>query len=74
MWLEPDQVAATFTYLGQTHSFCCEECRELFAHAPEAHIARLAHEPKNSAGHRCPYQRPEIDGPVAGSEYEAPRE
>jgi len=57
MWLEPHQVAATYTYLGQTYAFCCTECCELFARAPESIIVLLAHEPGQSMGHRCPDQR-----------------
>ncbi len=57
MWLDADEVAGTFTYLGQTYIFCCAECRDLFARSPEIHMARLAHEPHQSAGHRCPFQR-----------------
>lgn len=68
MWLEPEQVAITYTYLGRSYGFCCTECRDLFARVPEAHLARLAHEPGNSAGHLCPYQRLADKGPAAGSE------
>ena len=57
MWLEPTQVAATYTYLGQTYVFCCAECCELFARAPEPLIVLLAHEPGQSMGHHCPSQR-----------------
>jgi YHS domain-containing protein len=57
MWLEPDQVAVTWTYIGQIYSFCCQECRDLFARTPEIHLALLAHEPRNCLGHRCPFQR-----------------
>lgn len=59
MWLEPDQIAVTFTYLGHTYGFCCKECRDLFASDPEAHVTHLAHEPYRSAGHRCPSGRRE---------------
>jgi YHS domain-containing protein len=57
MWLETNQVAATYTYLGQSYAFCCEECRDVFARAPDMYIILLAHEPTSSAGHRCLLQR-----------------
>jgi YHS domain-containing protein len=56
MWLSTDEIAITFTYLGQTYAFCCVECRDLFARSPEIYVASLAHEPRRSAGHRCPLQ------------------
>ena len=59
MWLEPDEVAATCSYLGHTYSFCCRECCELFARDPGTVIVLLAHEPEQSIGHRCPMQRRE---------------
>jgi len=62
MWLAPDQVAATYTYLGQTYAFCCTECCELFARDPETHIVLLAHEPGQSMRHRCPSQRRALTG------------
>jgi YHS domain-containing protein len=58
MWLDTHEIAITYTYLGQTYTFCCAECRDLFARSAEIHIAHLAHEPHQSAGHRCPFQRP----------------
>jgi YHS domain-containing protein len=57
MWLSPGEIAARFTYLGQTYCFCCEECRKLFSHSPELYVAILAHEPGSSAGYRCPCRR-----------------
>jgi YHS domain-containing protein len=57
MWLSTDEIAATFTYLGKTYSFCCLECRGLFARSPEVYVANLAHEPRRSAGQWCPFQR-----------------
>jgi YHS domain-containing protein len=57
MWLDSDEIAVTFTYLGQSYGFCCTECRDLFARCPEIYVAHLAHEPHQSAGHRCPFQR-----------------
>ena len=72
MWLEPDQIAVTYTYLGQTYGFCCNECCEIFARVPEAHIVRLAHEPTNSAGHRCPFQRPANRDSDGGTESKDP--
>ncbi len=68
MWLEADQIAATHTYLGQTYSFCCEECHDLFVRAPESHVIRLAHEPGHSIGHRCPAQRQTDTGSAATTE------
>jgi YHS domain-containing protein len=56
MWLEPSKVATTYTYLHVTYVFCCCECRDLFARAPEFYVVQLAHEPGVSAGHRCPHQ------------------
>ncbi|MCL7453502.1 MAG: YHS domain-containing protein [Anaerolineae bacterium] len=56
MWLEPQEVASTYTYLQVTYAFCCGQCRDLFARAPEFHVAQLAHEPRQSAGYRCPHQ------------------
>lgn len=60
MWLEADQTAATYTYLGQTYAFCCAECRDLFVRPPESHVVRLAHGPEQSMGHRCPVQRGDV--------------
>lgn len=57
MWLERPRVAATYTYLGQTYSFCCTECCDLFARDPCSCLTLLAHEPGQSMGHRCPFQR-----------------
>jgi len=57
MWLEPDQIAVTWAYLGQTYCFCCQECRDLFVRAPEICVAHLAHEPDVGLAHRCPFQR-----------------
>lgn len=61
MWLRIEQVTSRHSYLGQTYGFCCEECRTIFARAPEVHVVSLAHDPNQSAGHRCPFQRPEGD-------------
>jgi YHS domain-containing protein len=60
MWLDSNQAAATYAFLGHIYVFCCAECRDLFAESPEAHVARLAHEPEQSAGHRCPHQRQRV--------------
>lgn len=57
MLMTESQVVATYHYIGQTYSFCCDECRDLFAHAPEQVIVQLAHEPEGYWGHRCPRQR-----------------
>lgn len=72
MWLKTAQVATTYTYLGQTYAFCCQECCDIFARVPEAHVVRLAHEPSSSAGHRCPYQRLDDSSSVARPEHETP--
>ena len=55
--LAAGQIAATYTYIGQTYSFCCKECRDLFAHAPEVYVADLAHEVRQCVGLRCPLLR-----------------
>ena len=57
MWLEPDQVAITYTYLGRIYAFCCTECCDLFAQDSSTFLILLAHEPGESMGHRCPLQR-----------------
>ena len=36
MWLAPDQVATTYTYIGRTYGFCSFECPELFVRRLEA--------------------------------------
>lgn len=64
MWLDLNQAAATYAFLGRIYIFCCAECRDLFAESPEAHAARLAHEPEQSVGHRCPYRRQMAGGVV----------
>lgn len=51
--LDTNDVTVTYAYVGQTYEFCCRECCNLFARAPEDHVTRLAHEPWSSAGHRC---------------------
>jgi len=56
MWLGPEQVAATYTFLGQTYAFCCAECHELFVRDAETFVILLAHEPGESMGFRCPVQ------------------
>jgi YHS domain-containing protein len=53
MWLKTNQVAATYTYLGQSYAFCYEECRDVFARTPDVYVVFLAHEPTSSAGYRC---------------------
>lgn len=57
MKLLPDQVAATQTFYGRVYAFCCIECRDIFARAPERHIVSLAHDPERHAGHQCPTRR-----------------
>ena len=66
MWLKTAQVATTYTYLGQTYAFCCQECCDIFARV------RQAHEPSCSAGHRCPHQRLDDSSSVARPEQETP--
>ena len=62
MWLKPDQIHATFHYIGRDYWFCDAECRDLFAGAPETHVVRLAHEPRLSIAHRCPILRRDATG------------
>jgi YHS domain-containing protein len=57
MWLAPDQVAATYTYIGWTYSFCSAECRALFVRKPDVYVVRLAYDPEACIGHICPVQR-----------------
>lgn len=57
MDLQANQIAATYAYMGQTYSFCCVECRDLFAHNPEKCVVCLAHEPRWCVGLRCPFLR-----------------
>lgn len=57
MLLAESQVVATYDYLGQTYSFCCIECHNLFARAPEQYIIELAHESEGHCGYPCPQQR-----------------
>lgn len=57
MWLAPDQVAATYTYIGRTYGFCSAECCELFARKPDVYVVRLAYDPEACIGHVCPAQR-----------------
>jgi len=57
MWLEVGQVAATFTFIGWTYAFCCEECRDLFARKPDVYVTWLAQDPEASFGHWCPFLR-----------------
>lgn len=65
MWLEPGQVAASFSYIGWTYAFCCEECRDLFAQKPDVHVLRLAQDPEAHIAHRCPNQRRSDSGQTA---------
>jgi YHS domain-containing protein len=57
MWLEADEVVATYLYIGRTYAFCSMECRDLFARAPDRHVVRLAHAPEDHIAHCCPNQR-----------------
>lgn len=56
MWLEADQIAATYTYIGKTYAFCSVECRDLFARRPDVHVVRMAHDPEAHTAHCCPKQ------------------
>ena len=64
MWLAPEQVTATYTYIGHTYGFCSTECRNLFAHAPDLHVLRLAHDPEACIAHYCPHQRRDDQAPL----------
>ena len=57
MWLAPEQVAATYSYIGRVYSFCSAECRELFARKPDVYVVRLAYDPEACIAHLCPVQR-----------------
>ena len=57
MWLDASQVVVTFTYIGWTYAFCCQECRDLFARTPDVHVVRLAQDPEAYMGHWCPFLR-----------------
>jgi YHS domain-containing protein len=57
MWLAPEQVAATYTYIGRTYSFCSGECCELFVRRPETHVVRLAYDPETYVADDCPVRR-----------------
>lgn len=61
MWLAPDEVAATYTYIGRSYSFCSDECRDLFARKPDVYVVELAYDPEACIVHRCPRQR--VDSP-----------
>ena len=65
MWLEAGQVATTFTFIGWTYVFCCEECRDLFAQKPDVYVIRLAQDPEASFGHWCPFLRQSAGGCTA---------
>jgi YHS domain-containing protein len=55
IWLEPENVVVTFTYLGQTYAFCCTECCSLFSGWPELYVEHVAHEPCWPNRHECPF-------------------
>lgn len=57
MWLAPEQVAATYSYIGRVYSFCSAECRELFARKPDVYVVRLAYDPEAYIADFCPGQR-----------------
>jgi YHS domain-containing protein len=61
MWLEPAQVAASYTYIGQTYGFCSAECRDMFARIPDVHALRIAQDAEACIAHCCPHQRDEAD-------------
>lgn len=60
MWLEPQHITATYTYIGRIYPFCSAECRDLFARTPDIHVLRLAHDSEVCVAHRCPLQRHEV--------------
>ena len=55
MWLDAAEVTITYTYIGWTYAFCCEECRALFARTPDVHVLRLAQDPEAYLGYVCPF-------------------
>lgn len=57
MWLAPEQVTATYTYIGRVYSFCSAECRDLFTRKPDVYVVRLAYDPEACIAHLCPVQR-----------------
>ncbi len=59
MWLAPEHVIATYTYIGYMYAFCSMECHDLFVRAPDVHVLRLAHDPEACIAHYCPLQRHE---------------
>ena len=62
MWLNPGQVATTYTYLSRAYAFCCVECRDQFAHDANTYLVLLAHEPGESMGFCCPVRRRALTG------------
>lgn len=60
MWLEPQHIMATYTYIGHIYRFCSAECRDLFARTPDIHVLRLAHDSEGCIAHCCPLQRHEV--------------
>lgn len=63
MWLAPEHVTATYTYIGYTYAFCSMECHDLFARTPDVHVLRLAHDSEACIAHCCPLQRREVGAP-----------
>ena len=57
MLLTEEEIVLTFVYFDETYAFCCVECHEMFAHAPERYVVHLAHSPEGHYGHLCPMQR-----------------
>ena len=57
MLLTESQVVTTYHYIGQTYRFCCTDCHDLFASAPERYTVQLAHEREGHCGYPCPQQR-----------------
>jgi YHS domain-containing protein len=56
MALLSHQVAASFTYIGQTYVFCSDRCYQNFRRKPEMHLTDLAHETRPHLGYACPHQ------------------
>jgi YHS domain-containing protein len=52
--MQPNQIAASVTYLGHTHVFCSVQCQQRFQRKPELHLADLAHADESHLGYPCP--------------------
>lgn len=55
--LEPEEIGATYTYIGQEYNFCSQECYDLFLRSPEYYIGLLAHDDRGHCGIRSPCKR-----------------